>query len=300
MKISIYHQFQSGPWGGANQFLKALKQELQLENYYTDDINKANVVLFNAHQEAEGILRVKNLFPQKLYAHRMDGIYSLYNHQNDPRQRIALALNNAVADCTVFQNNWAKEEHLNLNLNLNKPYSIIPNASNHKIFNTDYKKTYAEKTRLVCTSWSINKNKGLNYYKFLDENLDFNKYSFTYIGKDPGMKFKNIKKIGPFNSKELASHLKKHDIFISPSKYECCSNSLLEAMSCGLPAVGLNSGGTPEIIGEGGEIFKTNKDLLMKIDKVSSNLDQYTKNIKTSSISLIAAEYIKFLESCIK
>ena len=39
-----------------------------------------------------------------------------------------------------------------------------------------------QKTRLVCTSWSINKNKGFDYYKYLDDNLDFSKYSFTYMG----------------------------------------------------------------------------------------------------------------------
>ena len=154
-------------------------------------------------------------------------------------------------------------------------HTIIDNAPDQLIFNTSYRKNKSDKIRLVCNFWSINKNKGFEYYKFLDSNLDFKKYSFTYIGNDPGIKFKNIKQIRPFDSENLARHLSNHDILVTVSQYECCSNSLLEAMACGLPAVGLNSGGTPEVIGKGGLLFDS-KDTTNKCPrKISANLSFY-------------------------
>ena len=46
-------------------------------------------------------------------------------------------------------------------------------------------------------------------------------------------------------------------------------------MSCGLPAIGLNSGGTPELINKGGELFDNQEDLKDKIDLVSKSLGSY-------------------------
>lgn len=294
LKINILHSFVKGPYGGGNQFLSALKNQLISTDNYTETCSDADVILFNAHQHPAAVISSKKAFPQKIFAHRMDGLYKLYNHQGDTRQNTSIRINKFAANCTVFQNNWSKKEYANFGFTPENPCAIISNAPDKKIFNKRGKEPVGEKIKLVSTSWSTNKNKGFGYYNYLDKNLDFSKYSFTYIGQDPGLDFKNIKKIGPFNSGTLARHLKQHDIFITGSRHECCSNSLLEAMACGLAAVGLDSGGTPEIIGEGGELFKTGEDLLVKIDKVSSNLHQYTKNIKIPSISKIAKDYLDF------
>ena len=248
------------------------------------------------------MLKFKTSFPKKIFAHRTDGVYKLYNKgdKKDKRQDICFMLNRTVASCTIFQTNWAKDEHANFGLEIDKPFEIIGNAPDKKLFNTDFAKIESDKIRLVCTSWSINKNKGFPYYKFLDENLDFNKYSFAYIGNDPGIDFKNIKKIGPFDSVDLATQLKQHDIFITASKHECCSNSLLEAMACGLPAVGLNSGGTPEVIGKGGELFNMQEDLIPSIAEVANDISFYSSQINIPSINNIANKYISFFKSQIE
>ena len=294
MRIYVEFDFHKGGWGGGNQFLKALVGEFKKLDTLSNEVQDSDVILFNAHQNAGNVEKLKNRFPKKIFAHRMDGIYKLYNKKSDNRQDISFRLNKKIANCTIFQTEWAKNEHVNFGLKLDKPYKVICNAPNKQLFNTDYKKIKSDKIRLVCTSWSINKNKGFDYYKFLDDNLDFDKYTFTYIGNDPGIKFKNIKKIGPFNSLDLSKHLHEHDIFITASKYECCSNSLLEAMSCGLPAIGLNSGGTPDIIRKGGELFDSKDNLISSIEKVSGDLPFYISNISISSIRSIANEYISF------
>ena len=40
----------------------------------------------------------------------MDGLYKLYNQPDDNRQDISLYVN-SLADCTIFQANWALHEY---------------------------------------------------------------------------------------------------------------------------------------------------------------------------------------------
>jgi len=47
MKIHILHDFKDQPWGGGNQFLKALKSEFEKQKVYEEESDKANVILFN-------------------------------------------------------------------------------------------------------------------------------------------------------------------------------------------------------------------------------------------------------------
>jgi sugar transferase (PEP-CTERM/EpsH1 system associated) len=52
----------------------------------------------------------------------------------------------------------------------------------------------------------------------------------------------------PGASENIAEILRGADIFVSPSKNEGISNTILEAMAAGLPIVATNVGGTPEIV----------------------------------------------------
>ncbi len=139
--------------------------------------------------------------------------------------------------------------------------------------------------------------KGFKVYKWLDENLDFNKYEMTFCGNSP-IQFKNIKHIEPMPSKKLAKQLKQHDIYITASQNDPCSNSLIEALHCGLPAIALNSGGHPEIIQNAGELFNDEQEIPKLLDKISENYENYIRNIQILSIKTIAEQYLNFIKAC--
>jgi glycosyltransferase involved in cell wall biosynthesis len=173
---------------------------------------------------------------------------------------------------------------------------VIPNAPESTIFNRRENKPFStdRKTRLIATSWSPNWKKGFDVYQWLDENLNFNRYEMTFIGKSP-IEFKNIKTIPPLTSKDIAEKLKESDIFIFASPIEACSNSLLEALHCGLPAVGSDQSSTPELIGRGGETFSEPAEIPDLLEKITKNYCEYQANIHNPSMEDVGKRYYDFM-----
>lgn len=112
----------------------------------------------------------------------------------------------------------------------------------------------------------------------------------------PAQQFKNILTLDPAPSIDVANQLREADIFITASHNDPCSNSLVEALHCGLPAVVRDSGGHPEIIGKAGETFSNTEELMQSIEQVAANLDHYRAHIQVLSMDEIANQYFAIFE----
>jgi glycosyltransferase involved in cell wall biosynthesis len=295
-KVSILSKFVNGPWGGGNQFLKALATHLHNKGVYTPNPLEADIVIVNSKDELQYVESLKKDH-NKTIIHRVDGVFSIYRGPEwlHLDQQVYYFLKN-FADGVVYQSNWSKVRHRDNGSPKHPCESVIYNAPDSSIFNTTNKpsRNPDAKTRLITTSWSPNMRKGFSTMQFLDENLDFDRYEYIFVGQSP-VKFKNIEMIDAVPSEKLAEIIKTCDIFITASENDTCSNSLIESMSCGLPAVGLNSGGTPEIIKEGGKTFAGCDDILQVIDGVSENLQSYIDKISIETFSDIGKRYYNFM-----
>lgn len=300
MNILINYKFVEGPWGGTNQFLKTLRKKFIKKGIYEENPEKAEAIFFNGYPFGseyffDKIFKLKKKYPKKIMICRLDGPISLYRGRDKEVDKIISLFNKFFADGIIFQSNWCREQNKKL-FNISSRYEIvIHNAPDNGIFNKISKKELnpKEKIKLIATSWSANWRKGFEIYKCLDENLNFSKYEMTFVGNSP-IKFKNIKHIEPVSSEELAKILKQHDIFITTSQCDPCSNSLIEALSCGLPAVVLNDGGHPELVQKGGELFNGKEYVIEKIEKVAQNYNYYQSQIPEFSIKKVAQEYYEF------
>jgi len=287
-------------WGGGNQFIKCLKKYFKCENLVTEYPSDADIIFFNSHQDHQEAINLKNNFPNKKFIHRVDGPMKLYNNLSDTRDNLVYQLNDIIADATVFQSIFSYEKNLEMGMKFNSLYAIIYNTVDPEIFSKKtVKKKKGEKINLIAASWSNNIKKGFRYYQFLDENLDFSKYNFSFAGRTP-LEFKNIKKLGTLNSIQLATQLKLSDVYITASENDPCSNSLIEALTSGLPALALNSGGHSELIKEGGLLFENNYDLLDKIKFLSNNYEQYSSKITVSDIHNVKKKYISFFKEVLE
>jgi len=296
VKVHILFEFQQGPWGGGNQFLKSLKKYLHSMGAYDENVETSQVILFNSHQCIGKVIKAKLNYPEKIFIHRIDGPIRLYSQTNDKRDNVVFAANRYLADATVFQSTWSRQQNHLLGLHQKSFETIIPNAPEPTVFNRKGKTPFStqRRVRLIATSWSPNWKKGFDVYQRLDENLDFNKYEMVFVGKSP-VQFKNIRNISPLSSKDIAEKLKESDIFIFASPIEACSNSLLEALHCGLPAVGPDQSSTPELIGRGGETFSKPAEIPDLLEKITKNYHKYQTNIHNPSMEDVGKRYYGFM-----
>jgi glycosyltransferase involved in cell wall biosynthesis len=125
--------------------------------------------------------------------------------------------------------------------------------------------------------------------------LDWDRYSYTFVGNSP-VAFNNIKVINAVGSEKLAEILKQHDIYLTASKNDPCSNALIEALACGLPAIFLGSGGHEELVGWGGLGFKDQSEIPGLLETVVNHYEMFQNLITVESIDQIAEKYYQVLK----
>lgn len=295
MKVNIIWNIKEGPFGGGNQFLKRLKEQFVLMGLYSEP-ERADIFLFNSHHETDRVKEFKKIYSNKRFVHRIDGPMRLYNNENDTRDDVVIEMN-SLADAIVFQSSWSMEHNCKkyppiFDKIREVPYAVIHNACDVSV----KKKQSSGKRKLIAVSMSDNFNKGYEIYKYLDENLDFDKYDFTFVGRSP-LVFKNIVDLGVRNPDEVIDILSRHDIFITASKNDPCSNALIEALSVGLPSLVLSSGGHIEIVKAGGWQFEGKEDVLDALETLNSSYGVFEKNIDVKSMSEVAKNYLSFFEA---
>ena len=286
MKIYIEFSDSKNPWGGGNQFLGNLKKYLIKKKVYTSNANNADIILINSFENFRKVIFLKKKFPNKKFIQRVNGITQLYNNIFDKRDVLTFFLNRHVSIGTIFQSKWCEKNNKKYGLVKKKFEKIILNTPDEKNF---FKKKNKFSGKIISSGWSNNINKGFEIFSWLDKNLNFKKFSYSYIGNSP-IKFENIKMNKPMRSKELAKELRKNDIYISASKNDACSNSIIEAKYCGLQILALNQGGNPELLSKN-SLYNNKYELLKKINLcISKKKEKYFKATDSRK------EYYKFFK----
>lgn len=299
MKVHILYSFKEGAWGGGNQFLKALKGCLEERGLYSSNIRTADIVLFDSFNDFHTVFKAKVRYPKKVFIHRLNGPISKYRGRDRHFDWVIFRLVKYVADGAIFQSEYSRRENLTLGMEC-PPLNVVIHNAPLPIFHTSEKrKSHSKITRLIATSWSSNENKGFPIYRYLDEHLDFTKFEMCFVGNSNYV-FKNITYFPPMESAELAAFLKQQDIFITASKHDPCSNSVLEALASGLPVLALDSGGHRELVKNGGCLFHGEKDVIQKLNKICLNRSNLFKKIECSRIDKITEEYVRFFSKTIK
>ncbi len=93
----------------------------------------------------------------------------------------------------------------------------------------------------------------------------------------------------------VARLLREHDVYLAASSDDPCSNALLEALASGLPAAYLDSGGHPELVGDGGLPYREPEDLPDVFARLSAGLDAFRAAIRVPSIADVADAYMSVL-----
>jgi len=296
--ITIFHRFHTPPYGGGNQFLLALKTCFEQQGYRIREnavTHKTGACLFNSFNfDFAQVYAVKRKYPHIHMIHRIDGPISVYRGYDDQTDQRIWQINHDLADATVFQSHYSARKHSELGLIFRNP-TVIHNAVDHRIFNREGKMPYAvnRKIRLISTSWSDNARKGGAAYQWLDQHLDFERYEYTFVGRLPeaNCQMKHIRILPPVPSEVLANILKQHDIYLTATQNDSCSNALIEALACGLPAIYANSGGSPELVGAAGFGFESYEEIPTLLSALIARYEEIQRKIVIDSIESVAEKY---------
>lgn len=296
--VSFFHEFTPPPTGGGHQFLRALWRAaeamgLKVENNSISHTTRA--CLMNSFNfDGTRLRRLRR--DSVLYVHRIDGPIDVYRGRHDGVDQRIWAANQELADKTIFQSHYSMQKHLELGLEFKEP-AVVLNAADPLLFHVRGRIDFARdrKIRLIASSWSDNVNKGSSIYQWLDQHLDFERFEFVFVGRSP-VQYKNIRMLPPVDSHKMAELFRGHDIYVTASKHDPCSNSLIEALTCGLPALYLRSGGHPEIVQEAGFGFETAEEIPSLLDRLVEEYELRQAKINIPSLSDVCTDYLKVLE----
>jgi len=295
--VALFHEFVPSPSGGGHQFLRALAGELRSRGLAVEENRISGgtpVCLFNSFNFDFRRLRRFSGRGARM-AHRVDGPIGVYRGFDDGTDQRILHVNRALADATVFQSRYSLEKHLELGLELAAPV-VVPNAVDPAIFHPPVSREplTGRRLRIVATSWSDNPRKGSETLGWLDAHLDTDRYELTFVGRS-AHQFERARVVAPVASEPLAELLRGQDVYLAASQDDPCSNALLEALACGLPAAFLRSGGHPELVGDAGVPFDAPEELPDVLGRLERELDERRAAIRLVPLSEVADRYLEVL-----
>lgn len=280
-------------WGGGAHFITDLYSYLRDKGYQ---------ITFDLRDNPDLVF----VFDPRPEAPTFAGIDQIIQYKNSTNCRVLLRINDtdsarpldlpwrdaaflksaAVADHVIFISRWVKDYHEKNGL-FAKKFSIIHNGCNEAFF---YKKAsssfLSHPVRLVTHHWSTNLMKGFDVYETLAKSLAPSEYSFTFVGRwNEKYSFDNVTVLPPLYGEELGSELRRHDIYVTASKFEACGMHHIEAASCGLPVVyHKNGGGICEIAKHHGEEFESIEECIEAIRKIKANYERYRSLINYETL----------------
>ncbi|MGW8180813.1 MAG: glycosyltransferase, partial [bacterium] len=298
LTVGLWHTFYSPPYGGGNQFMLALRKGLKerhinvVENILHEYIDA--YLLNSIHFDVESFLRFSQEHPPGV-VHRIDGPIHLIRGTDRDKDDLCFELNHRFASSTILQSNWTYQRIVEMGYEPVRPV-IVHNAADPEIFHPRGRIEFNpdRKIRLIASSWSDNPRKGGPVYKWMDRNLDWDRFEFTFVGR-VSEQLDNIRLVDAVPSHELAALLRQHDIYVTASQNDPCSNSLIEALSCGLPALFFNDGGHPELVGYGGLPFNEPDEIPSQLDSLVEHYLMYQNLIDAPDLDQVLDKYLELL-----
>lgn len=314
--------------GGPSTFMRNLKEYLLSQQYpFIEDINKISQSdsIFFPISFNERVLKYfkKN---KKPIIQRLDGVYYpskhgfKYHYLNREIKKDYFK----YSDFVIFQSKFSRLECFTIMGEIpDSKYAIILNGTDKKVFKPSFKRFSKNNIIFGATGSFRNKDMILPVVKALDDLSKDYKIEYRIIGPVTNNEVLNILKrpyitlLGEKDKYGLGEELKKIDILIHCQLNPACPNSVIEAISCGIPVVGFDTGAmrevmyfAPELLAYvSDDIFQLDKDfnderLLEKLKLCIEKFDYYKeiflKNSNLYDFNNTAKEYIKVFESVLR
>lgn len=329
LDICVFFDTTPTSWGGGNQFLRSLAQELSSKGHQITrrPTSSTEIVLFNAFLYAQGkhlrprhVARLsrtgartglRSLMPQRMQMlfpavpppvliHRVDGVPELVRGHRTIADDVQLAVNR-LTDHTVFQSEFCKSAfatHCGVSPASSR---VILNGVDPTVFFADQANTWETgPMRLAAVSWSSNPRKG---FQTLADVSRLPGLEVTFAGNwCPDVDPAYVRLAGVLNSAEVAGVMRSSHAMIHAAWNEPSSNAIMEALACGLPVIYRDSGGNRELAGDYG--IPLEEDLSKTIGNFRRRYTKLRRKVLTDrgrfAIGRAAEEYLSFFRYAIE
>jgi glycosyltransferase involved in cell wall biosynthesis len=246
-------------FGGGGSFLHTLSNYFIDNSYCSSSPCSATVFLINSHHWLKNIHSLVYWKAKgKKILLRVDGPLSVYRNTNKSYVLDLLIniLGYIIADAFVYQSKWSRAKNTKIfNLSKYKRYTIIHNAfpapplAKHSI----------RQDTLLFVSNSLNKNKGYSDFLQLAEfasqskllqHLKFVCIGINHLPAHPQKPTDNIHYPGKLSKESLIDFYLSSKYYLHASRYEACSNALIEAISCNLLPLVYSTSSNIEIVSD--------------------------------------------------
>jgi len=297
--VALFHEFSPSPAGGGNQTLRAIMGELERRGVRveTNTISATTrAVLFNSFNfDFERLQLLARRTSGVRWVHRVGAVTSFYRGFDDGTDARVRDINRQLADATIAVSQATIEMYRRIGIELVEP-RVIHSGCDPQIFHSGGRVPFGRdrKIRLISSSWSDNPRKGAATYRWLEQHLDWDRYDFTFVGNTP-TPFERIRHMPPISSHALADLLRQHDVFVTAAENDAYSNALVEALSCGLPALYLDSGGSAEAVKEAGFAFHDREQIPALLDRLVGEYEERQAAISLPSLEEVTDQYLETL-----
>lgn len=302
MKVFFNRKIIDGPWGGGNLFVSAMTDYFRKIGYtvcfdFEDDIDIIFMVDPRDVDRVEGysvddIIEYGSAFPNTEIIHRIN---ECDQRKGTDFMDSLLMEANRIADHTIFISRWLADYFVEKGFD--REYDVVYNGCNLSHF---YPKTLCDRKedspiKLVTHHWSDNWMKGFDLYNALDK-LGRDDIEFTYVGRyNSDYQPKNTRIVSPLNGEHLGKELRKHDVYVTASRFEPCGMHHIEGSASGLPVLyHRDGGGINELCKNHGIEFYDMDSFLEGLYEIMANYDNYVQKIDYRYLSSdrMCKEYI--------
>ena len=289
MRVSLGMNLQPGPWGGGNQFGRALIDYLQQKGVEVSfDLSASDLDLImlaepranlriSAYTDHETFQYLRQVNPRAIVVHRVNECDERKG-TTGVNQRLRRA--NLCADHTVLVSTWLKNLHLQQGMRC-RSYSVILNGSDQRVFHSEGYRRWDgnEPMKLVTHHWGGHWMKGFEVYERVDCLLASDRHrgrlSFTYVGNIPeGFRFRDATYVEPKHRHALAAAIREHHVYLTAACNEPGGNHQNEGANCGLPLLYRESGCMPEYCDGFGVSF-TAESFEQKLEEMMETYDHW-------------------------
>ncbi len=242
--------------GGPHTFMGNLASWLRREKLdHSSEFAGADTVFFPVRYDIERLYWAK-LNGKKIVV-RLDGVWYPQKHgdAHEALNRNIREIYSHLADFVVFQSDYCRRQCFEVfgEIDVDR-YSIIVNGASLDTFSPDPARGFDRSMVRLITTGNFRDRAMLEPVVLaLDALAKTETFTLEVVGpvKEPLtdlLQRDYIIEAGSLESPQIAERLRASDIFIYSHLNPPCPNSVIEAVSCGLPVVGFDSGAMKELL----------------------------------------------------